>query len=604
MGLRMLIRMLIFVFFFSLQIMPGTAAEAAPGYHSMMNPVEGELEVTSDFGWRTHPITGTQKFHSGIDLAYDYGMPVHAAAGGVVNTAGWVSGYGYLVAIDHGGNVETLYGHNEMLAVAVGQTVKMGDVIAYAGSTGNSTGPHCHFEVRLNGEPVNPWDYLSGSPPSGASPYGGGAMMDDDVVAVNYDAYYDFCKPIRDMEEKIAEVCTAGLSIIQGVLRWLFWALMTIDIALLGLGMLLDEDRSGIYFSRWLAAKCLFYGFLTYVFFHWGDLANILRDYFVTMGAFGVGSSYAEAGKILSDPAAIVEIGARYVGPIFEYLGTMWGISLMFHLPTVILCLLTIICVLACFFYIGIMIGMGYMEFYCTALFSLVGFGFTPFQGTRRFGSTAVTGLVMSTVKLMVMTVTALLLVMALKDSVPEDYFDNTTETVASGGDFRSVEEFAAAIRQVETGGCEDPYHTPSEDGYGYGAYQISYSNWESWCEEAGISPAPEMPWPPEVQDVVAKHKMLVLYEQYGNWHDVAIVWNAGSVVSWDEGYWQKVVNSSGGTRVEKTIKATVLLKMMLVAILAMIFGHGDVKAIMELFDGSGSGFRFKNQGMIRGFRL
>lgn len=266
-----------------------------------------------------------------------------------------------------------------------------------------------------------------------------------------------------------------------------------------------------------------------------------------------------------------------------------------------IICILTIICVLACFFYIGIMIGMAYIEFYCIALFSLLGFSFTPFQGTRSFGATAITGLVMSTIKLMVMTVTALLLVVALKDSVPKDYFDTTVESVAAGGNFQSVEEFAAAIRQVETGGCEDPYHTPSADGYGYGAYQISYSNWESWCAEAGISPAPDMPWPPEVQDVVAKHKMQVLYEQYGNWHDVAIVWNAGSVVSWDEAYWQKVINS-GGTRVEKTIKLTVLLKMMLVAIAAMIFGHEDCKVIMELF--AGYGFRFKRQGMIRGFRL
>ncbi|MBQ6758358.1 MAG: M23 family metallopeptidase, partial [Selenomonadaceae bacterium] len=124
----------------------------------MIWPISGP--ITSEFGWRTHPIFGSARFHSGLDIGADYGVPIHAAASGVVIESGWIGGYGNTIMIDHGSGIVTLYGHNESLAVGVGQQVNQGDVIAYCGSTGNSTGPHCHFEVRLGGEPVSPWDYL------------------------------------------------------------------------------------------------------------------------------------------------------------------------------------------------------------------------------------------------------------------------------------------------------------------------------------------------------------------------------------------------------------------------------------------------------------
>ena len=133
--------------------MPTTA-----GSGGMLWPLSGP--VTSEFGWRVHPIFGTSRFHSGLDIGGDYGLPICAAQSGVVSYAGWISGYGNTVMIEHGGGIVTLYGHNQSLAVGVGQQVSQGEVIAYCGSTGNSTGPHCHFEVRQNGEPVSPWGYL------------------------------------------------------------------------------------------------------------------------------------------------------------------------------------------------------------------------------------------------------------------------------------------------------------------------------------------------------------------------------------------------------------------------------------------------------------
>ncbi len=140
------------------QVSGSYATYTGGGGGGMIWPISGP--ITSEFGWRVHPITGTEKFHSGIDIGGDYGEPVVAAASGVVTDACWISGYGNTVIIDHGGGISTLYGHNQGFAVSEGQTVSQGQVIAYCGSTGNSTGPHCHFEVRENGSVVSPYGYL------------------------------------------------------------------------------------------------------------------------------------------------------------------------------------------------------------------------------------------------------------------------------------------------------------------------------------------------------------------------------------------------------------------------------------------------------------
>lgn len=134
------------------------AYQPVSGSGAFIWPVNGV--ITSPFGYRTHPIFGTTIYHSGIDIGVDEGTPVHAADAGVVVEADWISGYGYAVIIDHGNGLSTLYGHNSSLAVSAGQSVSQGQVIAYAGSTGNSTGPHVHFEVRSNGDPVDPMGYL------------------------------------------------------------------------------------------------------------------------------------------------------------------------------------------------------------------------------------------------------------------------------------------------------------------------------------------------------------------------------------------------------------------------------------------------------------
>ena len=137
------------------------AAGDTPSYGNGMfiRPIPG-APITSGFGYRTDPITGQQALHAGIDFGASCGTPIRAGGSGMVLSAGPNGGYGNATIINHGGGLATLYGHQSAFAVSAGQVVAQGQVIGYVGSTGKSTGCHLHFEVRVNGTPVNPLGYL------------------------------------------------------------------------------------------------------------------------------------------------------------------------------------------------------------------------------------------------------------------------------------------------------------------------------------------------------------------------------------------------------------------------------------------------------------
>jgi septal ring factor EnvC (AmiA/AmiB activator) len=149
-----------------LRMMPAMAF-ADSNYTPAIWPVLGH--ITDGFGARLDPFSGEGAFHTGVDVSADYGAPVHATADGIVIDVGQHSGYGRVVILDHGFGMTTWYAHLSSFAAVAGTRVKRGEVIGYTGISGRSTGPHVHYEVRLNNAPVNPWRYMKTNPSNNRS---------------------------------------------------------------------------------------------------------------------------------------------------------------------------------------------------------------------------------------------------------------------------------------------------------------------------------------------------------------------------------------------------------------------------------------------------
>lgn len=148
-------------------------------------PVQGK--VTSGFGPRNAPMAGASSNHKGMDIAASMGTPIRAARSGVVKFAGQQRGYGNTVIVDHGNGQETLYAHASKLLARVGQQIGAGDIVGAVGSTGNSTGPHLHFEVRYGGQAINPQGFLNGAANIARTNFGGGLPAPQQQQKSNYD---------------------------------------------------------------------------------------------------------------------------------------------------------------------------------------------------------------------------------------------------------------------------------------------------------------------------------------------------------------------------------------------------------------------------------
>ncbi len=159
--------------FASWRSMDKTGIAAPAAIPSVSIPSRSPLEtatLTSDYGMRTHPVLGGRRSHKGIDLAQPTGTPVYATADGIVSKAERFSSYGNYIQIEHGGEMQTRYAHLSGYAIAAGEHVRKGQLIGFVGSTGRSTGPHLHYEVRVAGEAVDPTPYMVDTQLASANP--------------------------------------------------------------------------------------------------------------------------------------------------------------------------------------------------------------------------------------------------------------------------------------------------------------------------------------------------------------------------------------------------------------------------------------------------
>lgn len=385
------------------------------------------MEITSPFGWRTHPITGNSRLHSGVDVAGDYGDNIVAPMDGYVSFAGYDErGYGYYLIVDHPDGTQTLYGHCNNFYVSAGQTVKAGQIIAAVGSTGGSTGPHVHVEYLVNGAPTDPMPFLTshgwdltygGSPVVIAGEFGNSDFND---MPWSFGDFYDVASDVRKILDEFADVCQQSINFIMDDAMVLLKYLLIIDFAFSAILRIMDKEGDMI---RFMAVKFIRYGLIIFLVTNWKLFVNsYILDSFTQIGiTAGGGGTYV--GDNISDPSKIIQKGFFLVHPVFDYLTQYTGLHLIANVHNIFLAMFLGLAIVACFAFIGIQFFLVYLEFYITAALTLilVPFGSTANQfkylGEKGIGSVFSIG-----IKLMIMTIVVGLIVNTVKDMTTPVY--------------------------------------------------------------------------------------------------------------------------------------------------------------------------------------
>ena len=377
------------------------------GSGTMICPVDGSWQLTSPQGWRIHPIDGIRKYHAGADLGTDMGTPIVACQSGTVKYSGWLDGYGNTVIMDHGNSVTSLYGHNSQLLVNTGQSVKQGERIALAGSTGNSTGPHCHWEVRINDHPVDPGLFcpvveqaeLSYDPNHVPESIEGIDNIDGKAA---FEVSVDFAKPLRELSNQFVDVVTAAMNLIKDSVYKIFMALLTMDIVI-GLAWRSFGSEGNDDFANWVIYRVVMYGIMMFLLANWGTIIGGLAMHgFPALGSMAAGSTPDETAKILSDPTSIIQKGMYIIEPIInESLKIKGLLDFVMHAVTQALCLIFGLVFLVLFLVIGLQIMKAYLEFYFVILFSFTGFVFSGIKYTRKYGSNCINAVFAVSINLM-----------------------------------------------------------------------------------------------------------------------------------------------------------------------------------------------------------
>ena len=585
---------------------------------TVLNPLEGTLMITSEFSLvgRMHPVFGSVRPHKGTDLAANMGDNIYASLEGTITYSGWAEGYGnvvYMLSNVGGYSVETRYAHCSVLLVSTGNQVSAGTVIAKVGQTGWATGPHLHFEIRINGEPINPRRYLKGLPPSSGEGYG----TLPDSIKNTFDAAYDFGKPLREVIEKVGEQCQKALKNLIGIAKWILIVLITIDIAISASFYVIDSDKGEDFFSR-IIYKVMFAALLIYFLLNWGDgVANLAKEMFTGFGGLIMGVSGKEAMTAISDPMDIVSKGVHIIAPIYNELFKIHGvIDLMSKVTLWLPSLFFAVILTICFFSIAIQITLSYLEFYIGMVTSFLTFCTSGLKQTRKFAANGINGIFAVSVKLMFFCMFSLMMQMMMKNIVVDDFYKIGGEEVVveSSGDvsskaITSIDQLMAHIRVVES---SNRYYVDNGLGY-FGAYQIDYANYDNWTNWTAdyvanggvLESGPIMPnephgpaWTPTNQDNIARYILTGYYQKYGSYEMAARCWNQGEggrLNSDADIYWAKVSGTNpatgGFTAPQVTINMTLLFKVTFVSMMFAYMGSRISKLLINKF-GSG-GFSF-----------
>ena len=615
-------------------------------------PLHGhEIQVTSPFSsGRTHPITGVVRRHNGIDIGGEAHEPVYAVADGEVALAVRDDSFDGYVILQHtapdGSKFQTWYGDLDpndgylpaaAIMGSIDRHVQRGQLIGYLGpawETSVSTGPHLHFEVRINDSPISPALYHPYAPwlPDNATDDGLAASRQGKRMV--WDAAFAFMEPVKKAIDTIALACTKAVDLLKDIIKYVIGILMTIDLALTYILMSVDREKGqepSFSIFKLLALKMLLYLLLFYTITYWGAfLINGSRDLFLSLGAATSGVDLTQAKAMLVDPTALVTKGAQIIEPIFTVLNETdaSGFDWLNKIVTGLFGSIFLLIIFGSFLLFAFEIILAYLEFYFVAVFSLANFMFAGHKWSRRYAENGMNGIFSASIKLFFFCFFALMLQSVMSNMVVDDLIHVQTVPVEeamknNNGNFggrEGIDEVLEAIRRVETGGQEHPFQTPSQDGWGYGAYQISYEYWNVWCERAGFEPPPmpwaddseawsdpgyqsrpysgawedqfppaTTPWPENVQTAVARHHLLELYDANGSWEKAAGAWNGDR----SGGYWRKVVTASNSIQKTKhVLQVAILLKLALVCFLFVMMGDKLSQLVIKQF-GIGNGFKF-----------
>lgn len=512
----------------------------------------GTLGVNSPWGEKGH----RGHVHMGIDFTADEWEPIYAVAPGTVEWAGWYGGGGPTVIIQHDTGWKSVYmDMQSSMEVSPGQPVKRGEVIGYVGGviydpdTGQnlSSGSHLHFEIRTepnypSSPTLCPYAYFIYAHDAQGNWLSPNAVDPSYVTSSKsrFSATYDFTGPVKKVIDKITTACSQAIKLLEGIIRSVIVILMVIDLSLDMMMTTVDSGKSGEPgppVLKLFIVKCAFYGLLFAFIVNWsGFLANGLRDFFVTNGAVAANSTYDAASKLVSNPFDIVTRGAKLIAPLFEIIdyhaadsfSITQAMTFWFNVASIIPALFFMFIIFGCYCLLAIQVAISMLEFYLTIVFSFSSFMFSGWKYTRQFAQTGVSAIFAVTIKLFFYCFFATLLLsitqgITVGDLVQKDADIATWKATAHpNGDFKSPDEVEAAILIVETGGREDAYITPSSDGYGFGAWQISYTNWANWYEKAlGVPPATDrlMPYPEDSPAWVSYGVRSLPYD--GDWHNV-----------------------------------------------------------------------------------